>query len=354
MFDLASLTKVLATTTASMILYQRGHLDLDMKVSDPELLGPDFARNGKEAITVRNLLLHNAGFPPDPKPNYWDVAFGCPQTAQYYPKEDFSCQAMIYAALLNQSLQYSPGTKYIYSDLSMITMMHVVGTLARDHGYVEPSDLNVECVHHQPNSSHSLPYLTQCYYEAFVRRRVAEYLGLQQLLFLPPRSPTWALTAPTWNDTVYRHQVMQGFVSDGNSYALGGISGHAGLFSRASDIHTLLHHLMFASSTDLWINSTTVHTFTTVYNTSQSSRALGWDTNNYHVKSTDERLCGALSSETFTHTGYTGTQVCCDPVGKVITILLTNRCYKTDSIHTKELIALTRRLFNDAVVQVLH
>ena len=51
---------------------------------------------------------------------------------------------------------------------------------------------------------------------------------------------------------------------------------------------------------------------------------------------------------------YTGTQVCCDPVGKVITILLTNRCYKTDSIHTKELIALTRRLFNDAVVQVLH
>ena len=79
----------------------------------------------------------------------------------------------------------------------------------RDHGYVEPSDLNVECVHHQPNSSHSLPYLTQCYYEAFVRRRVAEYLGLQQLLFLPPRSPTWALTAPTWNDTVYRHQVMQ-------------------------------------------------------------------------------------------------------------------------------------------------
>jgi hypothetical protein len=226
-FDLASLTKVLATTTACMILYQKGHLDLDMRVSDATLLGPSFGQHGKEAITVRNLLLHNAGFPPDPNPNYWDGKFGCPQTADYHPEEDFTCQEKIYNSLLTQTLEYSPGSRYLYSDLSMISLMYVVGTLARDLGYVQSSDLNMQCVHHRPNSSHSVPYYTQCYYEAFVRVHIVDYLGLKHMQFLPPKQ-TWADIAPTWNDSVYRHQVMQGYVSDGNSYALGGISGHAG------------------------------------------------------------------------------------------------------------------------------
>ena len=79
----------------------------------------------------------------------------------------------------------------------------------RDQGYVKSSDLNIQCVHNKPNSSHSIPYLTQCYYEAFIRRYILEYLGLKQMRFLPPESTTWADIAPTWNDTVYRHQVMQ-------------------------------------------------------------------------------------------------------------------------------------------------
>ena len=70
LFDMASLTKVLSTTTAAMLLYQWGHLNLDMKVSDPQLLGPGFAVNGKGDISLKNLLLHNAGYPPDPSPNY--------------------------------------------------------------------------------------------------------------------------------------------------------------------------------------------------------------------------------------------------------------------------------------------
>ena len=101
-----------------------------MRVSDPSLLGPAFDQNGKENITLRNLLLHNAGFPPDPNPNYCVYftshcilftalvhsplpyislhnlgypEFGCPQTANYHPTEDFSCQEMIYHGLLNQA-----------------------------------------------------------------------------------------------------------------------------------------------------------------------------------------------------------------------------------------------------------
>lgn len=84
-FDMASCTKVVSTTSVAAILYEDGFLDLNMRVADSSLLGPSFAQNGKQDITVLNLLLHNAGFPPDPSPNYWDEAFGCPQTSHAHP-----------------------------------------------------------------------------------------------------------------------------------------------------------------------------------------------------------------------------------------------------------------------------
>merc|ERR1711991_841576 len=77
---MASLTKVLSTTSAIMTFYQRGELDMGTKVADPRLLGPAFGNNGKDEISVLNCMLHNAGYPPDTVPNYWDPLFGCPQT----------------------------------------------------------------------------------------------------------------------------------------------------------------------------------------------------------------------------------------------------------------------------------
>ena len=88
------------------------------------------------------------------------------------------------------------------------SVMSSVIYLFRDLGFVQPSDLNMQCVHHQPNSSHTVPYYTQCYYEAFVRVHIFDYLGLKHMQFLPPKE-TWANIAPTWNDSIYRHQVMQ-------------------------------------------------------------------------------------------------------------------------------------------------
>lgn len=90
-------------------------------------------------------------------------------------------------------------------------------------------------------------------------------------------------------------------VSDQNAYALGGIAGHAGLFAPLGDVLALGQRLMLATPQDGFINSTTVKLFTTMYNQTQSSRALGWDTNDY--KMNDYRGCGNLSSTTFTHTG---------------------------------------------------
>jgi len=160
LFDMASLTKVLATTTAVMQLYQRGLLHLETPVADPTLLGPAFAAHGKGPVTVRNLMLHNAGFPPDPVPGFWEPAFGCAESAKPNPRELFNCQARIFDGVLNQTLINPVGARYVYSDLSMITAMFVVGTVVQRNGLVAPSDLLEACMSGADSAAQS-----QCYYE---------------------------------------------------------------------------------------------------------------------------------------------------------------------------------------------
>ncbi len=145
-----------------MTFYQRGELGLNERVASTRLLGPGFAANGKEDITVLNLLLHNAGFPPDPDPEYWSPKFGCPATSEYHPPEVFGCRSRIFPALLNQTLDHPPGTVFVYSDLSMITMMFVLGTLSRDLGYTHNADLRADC------ALGAAVGIEQCHYEAYV------------------------------------------------------------------------------------------------------------------------------------------------------------------------------------------
>lgn len=145
----------------------------------------------------------------------------------------------------------------------MITAMYVVGKLARDLKYITPND-----IHGCPIGN---PGEEQCYFRSYIDKYVIGVTKMKDSGFLPP-SNTWFKIPPTWNDTYYRHRVIQGQVSDENAYAMGGISGHAGLFSTASDVHSLLHKIMFAHPNDQWINKTTMEFFTKEYNHSQSSR----------------------------------------------------------------------------------
>jgi len=145
-FDLASLTKVMATTSATMLLYQAGLLELDWKVSDSRLLGADFSAKGKENITIRNLLMHNAGLPPDPIPQFWSADFACNQTKIDPPAETFDCvQHAFKDGVLGQALINVPGEKFVYSDLSMITMMFIVGKLVRVNGLLDQCSLSPKC-----------------------------------------------------------------------------------------------------------------------------------------------------------------------------------------------------------------
>ena len=351
-FDLASLTKVVSTTSAVALLYQNGYLALDTLIVD--VLGDGFKNGGKDNITVLNCLLHNAGFAPDPVPWYWDPAFNCPNTAHEYPEEDFSClNLLIYNSLLSETLATPPGEAFKYSDLSFITLQMVVGTLVLQHRLVPVAEMTA-CLGMQYSPSARIgtrtytaqPQEIVCAFEAYVRTEVfhrsnpdsrssnpdsrssdaatattsttastlsadvppppplsSSSAWMPSTTYLPSEA-VWGACMPTLNDTgngSYTHKRLQGQVADGDCYAMGGIAGHAGVFSTAPDLAALAQYLLAQSvtSTDVsatlhssasnstssnagggFLNATTVQLFTAVYNTSQSSRALGWDTNN--------------------------------------------------------------------------
>lgn len=347
LFDLASVSKVVAATTAIAQFYERGELDLNTPIQD--ILGSQFAANGKGPITVLNCLLHNAGFPPDPDPNYWDKSFGCPQTSQPFPAEDFSCQQKIWNSLMSQTLENPIGSIYVYSDLSFITLMYVVGQVSMNLNYTTEKDLISACAANQG------PWTTQCHFEAYVRKYVFAPLSMKSTGFLPP-SFLWPLAAPAENDSLtdsYQNKLIQGQVSDGNAYAMGGIAGHAGVFSTAADLFRLTHRIMFPNlyNDNYNINQTTATFFTTEYNHTQSCRALGWSTNDpYAVDEGWDLSCGNLSPTTWTHIGYTGTQICADPTREIFTIFLTNRVYPVSANNQMN---SARKAFNNAVIQAL-
>merc|ERR1712176_551567 len=137
-------------------------------------------------------------------------------------------------------------------------------------------------------------------------------------------------------------------VNDGNAFLLGGISGHAGLFAGISDLEKLVRALLLPGSSETsLLNQTTAELFTRQWNTSQSTRALGWDTNS--------SLCGTggFSERTFTHTGYTGTQICADPTTKHYSILLTNRVYPVDDTSSESTISALRKRYQIASASAL-
>ena len=196
-FDLASVSKVVAGTTAVALLYEKGYLNLDTLVQD--VLGAAFAQGGKENVTIRNCLLHNAGFLPDPDPLYWSTTFGCSNTymvsndtffeiilniivpsllliylqcarLQEYPAEDFSCLEEIWNSFLGEELVTEPGAAFKYSDLSFITLASVVGSIVRSESLVASAQMLDIC-----SSPSSEMQQILCHYEAFVRTNIFQF-----------------------------------------------------------------------------------------------------------------------------------------------------------------------------------
>jgi CubicO group peptidase (beta-lactamase class C family) len=293
-FDLASLSKVVATA-AAMILYERGLLDLEVPVVAiiPEFAGSDPRRKD---VTVRMLLAHSSGLPA------YEKLF----------QKALSRDHLLSLAFTT-NLIADPGTRAEYSDIGFIILGSLLERIAD-----EPLD-------------------------RFCQREVFGVLGMAQTMFNPP-APWRALIPPTADDRIFRHRVIQGEVQDENASMLGGVAGHAGVFSSASDM-AIFANAMLQRERPL-VRPETLDVFTRRETSPRkTSRALGWDTT-----SSPSQSGKYFSSNSFGHLGFTGTSLWIDPERQISIILLTNRTWPDCS---NEAIKQVRPAFHDAVFEAL-
>ncbi|MEK7728236.1 MAG: glycoside hydrolase family 3 N-terminal domain-containing protein [candidate division KSB1 bacterium] len=278
-FDMASVTKVIATTTACMLLYERGQLALDAPVQS---YLPNFTGKDKEKITVRHLLTHSSGL----------IAFRRYFLEYHTPEE-------ILDVILKEGLTYPTGTQTIYSDLGVILLGKIIELV----------------------SGKSL--------DAFCRDEIFAPLRMRET-FYKPDSALLTRIAPTELDTLTlgrKGKIIHGTVHDENAYTLGGVSAHAGLFSTARDVGMFLQMLLNGGSygeLQLLAPETIARFIKRQEVVAGSSRALGWDTAD--GKNSAGRL---MSAAAFGHTGFTGTSVWADPQTQLFVVLLSNRVHPT-------------------------
>jgi CubicO group peptidase (beta-lactamase class C family) len=295
LFDLASLTKVVATTAMAMVLYERGLLDLEAPVT---AIIPEFGRDDvdRREVTVRMLLAHSSGLPA------YERLFHSAHN-----------RAELLQHALTTELAAIPGTHAEYSDIGFIILGVALERLADE----------------------SLA--------AFCQREIFGPLGMTHTTF----NPTPALKdsiPPTADDRSFRHRIIQGEVQDENASVLGGVAGHAGLFSTAEDLAIFAHAMLNGGYPVLRAN--TVKLFSRRESEpAGTSRALGWDT-----PSSPSQSGKYFSSNAFGHLGYTGTSLWIDPDRQLSVALLTNRTWPDCQ---NEAIKQVRPAFHDAIVEAL-
>jgi len=274
-FDLASLTKVIATTPLAMRFYEQDLLHLEKQV---KAYIPGFSGGMKDSVTVRHLLTHTSGLKPYVR--FWESA------------DDPS---QVIDMIVESELVYTPGDSSAYSDLGIILLGHILEKLGRN----------------------SLDTLSQ--------KHLFTPLGMMTTQFNPPEEMHHRIP-PTEYDDSYRGRQLQGEVHDENAAFLGGVAGHAGLFSTVDDLGRYAQMLLSNGYYDgrKYIQRSTIQKFTSRAGLVKgSTRALGWDTPSHKGS-----LYGDyFSPEAFGHTGFTGTSIIIDPEYDIIVILLTNRVY---------------------------
>ncbi|MGA2475490.1 MAG: exo-beta-N-acetylmuramidase NamZ domain-containing protein [Terriglobia bacterium] len=275
-FDLASLTKVVATTTAIMQLVEQGKIVLSAPVAD---YWPEFKANGKEDISVRELMTHYSGLPPD-----LDL------------KPDWSGYETAMKMIVGEKLMDPPGTRFIYSDINFETL----GELVRR---VSGEPLDVYCSEH-----------------------IFKPLGMKETRFKPPATLRRRI-APTQYQYGDRGKMLWGEVHDPTSYNMGGVAGHAGLFSTADDLTIFAQMLLNGGSYNgvRILSPLTVEKMTSPQNPPDRMvlRGLGWDLDSPLASNRGE----LFEVGSFGHTGFTGTGIWIDPVTKTYIIILTNRVH---------------------------
>lgn len=305
LFDLASLTKPIATTTMAMILYERGLLELEAPISGtvPEFLTSDARRR---TVTFRMLLAHSSGLPA-------------------YEKLFLKARSRVQLleAAFAVPLAADPGTRAEYSDIGFILLGLALERLAEE------------------------PLHTFC------QREIFGPLGMSNTTFnpsvdmrskIPPTADERERPGSAQPQSTFRGRIVQGEVQDENAFVLGGVAGHAGLFSTAEDVAQFAHAMIAGSPL---VRPETVAFFTRRESEpAGTSRTLGWDTPSQPSQSGSH-----FGPHSYGHLGYTGTSLWIDPDRQLSITLLTNRTWPDCSNHA---IKQVRPKVHDAGVEALN
>ncbi len=293
-YDLASLTKVVATTSICMALEPQ--LNLDERV---DRYVPSFQGDGKDRVTIRHLLAHCAGLPAHQR--FFETCRG---------------REAVLSAACGTPLTYPPGTTTIYSDLSFL----LLGAAVERAGGAPLEEL--------------------------ARGYVLGPAGMEETTFLPGPE-LLAKIPPTEFQAEQRRGLIHGQVHDGNAWAMGGVAPHAGLFGTAADLGRFLRVILNGGKREgtRVFSEAAIRRFTSRAGLAPgSTRALGWDT----VSAAGSSAGRHFSARSFGHTGFTGTSVWVDPERDVGVVLLTNRVHPT---RENERIRRLRPEFHDAVME---
>jgi len=288
LFDLASLTKVVATTSCTMALYEKKLIGLDDYVNK---YIPEFSSYNKDKIKIKNLLEHNSGL------KAW-IPF----------RNTCSNKDEVLKTIYALPLDYPTDSAFVYSDLNMVILQEVLERV----------------------SGKSLDRLSQ--------EILFDPLGMSYTKFNPEQKFN---CLPTEIDDSFRYKLLQGIVQDETAYLLNGVSGNAGLFSNAKDLYLFMNMMLNKgsmidkrrmTSRPVFVkifNESTVDLFTSRFITDkyENTRALGWDTKPISTKELPSQSGDLISDNSFGHTGYTGTSIWCDKDRGLIIIFLTNRTY---------------------------
>ncbi len=283
-YDLASITKVVATTTAIMKLHEEGKISLDDPVSR---YIPEYDAPVKSDVTIRHLLLHTSGLP----------AF------RIYV-DRLQSRSELIRAVRDEPLENAPGEEYVYSDLGFILLAEIVREVSGQE------------------------------IDRFIRNQFFNPLRMSSTHFNPGRLGIWMRNRipPTEIDIIYGRGTVQGYAHDERAYFMDGVAGHAGLFATGEDLgifsQMLLNKGFYAGKT--YLQPATIELFTG-HRSPINQRAYGFDR-----KSEDYTSAGSLlGPNSFGHTGFTGTSIWIDPDSGISIILLTNRTYPNRSYGTE-------------------
>tara|TARA_Y100000588_G_scaffold392956_1_gene506908 strand:+ start:3675 stop:6500 length:2826 start_codon:yes stop_codon:yes gene_type:complete len=302
-YDIASITKVLSITPIIMKLISQKKLNLDHSVQS---FLPDFIGKHKELVTIRHLLTHSSGIK-----SYY----------RFFLEEEFKSRNDIVKKIVSMDLDFYPGSNFSYSDLGMILLMEIVEKVTnRKIDHISKSWI------YNPLNMHSTRYL--------------------------PSDKLLLKIVPTEYDSLYRKELVHGSVHDENTYLMGGVSSHAGLFSTAED---LANYAKLYLNNGTWLGKrilkeSIIRKFIeNQYLPNESDYALGWDTPSKNGKSSAGDY---FSDNSFGHLGFTGTSMWVDMELDIIIILLTNRVHPTRK--TGGIYAIRRGFHNAVMKQLLN